>query len=173
MLDELEMIEIEADVEIAETGQTFKTPFTTQLEAREYTLQATYSSQKQEKPATIIEGEKTTVDFTFAVTRKGAPSSSDAVEVTVSPATKEPTTLTLASDKTEYKSGEAIQLSGKLVFSKDLAPLEGRAIKIEENRVEIGSANTATDGTYMLNHTAPTVDAPTPHTYTANFGGDI
>jgi hypothetical protein len=57
--------EVKASVEVVGVG-TYTTPFTLNLAAGTYTLNAKYDTQTQTKTATITEGVTTRVDFTFA-----------------------------------------------------------------------------------------------------------
>jgi hypothetical protein len=171
------MIEIGASVLIVERNETYKTPFTIELPPGTYTLKATYGTEQKEDVAVITTGQTTRVDFTFApqqAERKGQSSLSNIVTVTVNPqlVEKEPTTLTLASDKSEYVSDDSINLSGKLVFTSDQVPLAGRTIKVYENDTEIATTVTDGNGGYALTLQAPIVQESTTFNYKAVFGGD-
>lgn len=104
--------------------------------------------------------------------RKGQPSESPVVNVTVHPTPAEATQLTLALDKTEYVSGDPMVLSGTLVFQSDGTPMAGRTIDLYENANLIGSVVTDTDGKYQYNHVAPDVTEDTVYNYQAKFKGD-
>lgn len=45
---------------------TYTTPFSIELDPGTYTLNAVYNTQTQSATATIVEGQVTTVEFTFA-----------------------------------------------------------------------------------------------------------
>lgn len=106
------------------------------------------------------------------VVRKGAPSESGIVTVTVHPQEAEATVLTLQTDKTEYNSGETITLTGNLKFQSDDAPLTGRTVDIYKNGVKITSAATDTSGSFSYRDTAEDVTQDTEYKYQAKFGGD-
>lgn len=104
--------------------------------------------------------------------RKGLPSESNVVTVTVHPQVAEPTTLVLASDKTEYISGEAIVLAGKLTFTSDNVSLPGRTIDIYKNTVKINSVVSGSDGGFKYVDTAENVAEDTNFDYQAKFAGE-
>lgn len=104
--------------------------------------------------------------------RKGQASESNVVTVTVHPPVAEPTTLTLASDKTDYVSGEDIVLTGKLTFASDGAPLEGRTINIYKNAAKADSVVSGADGAFTYTTTADNVAEDTKFVYQAKFEGD-
>ena len=60
----IDTTEVKAFVEVVGVG-TYTTPFTVNLTAGTYTLNATYDTQTQTKTVTITEGATTRVDFTF------------------------------------------------------------------------------------------------------------
>jgi hypothetical protein len=134
-----------------ENGRT--TPYRYIYPRGEMSLMATYKSTKE---------------------RRGAPSESPVVTVTIHPkAVPEPTVLTLAPDKTEYTSGDPMVLSGTLTFKEEpIEPLPGRTVTIEENDVPIGTATTTEDGSYVFDWTAPEVTEERPYNYKAKFAGD-
>jgi hypothetical protein len=106
--------------------------------------------------------------------RKGLPSKSTSITAQVAPPPtgKEPTTLTLTFDKTEYTSEDPMILTGKLNFTSDSAPLEGRTVSILQDSVEVATATTDSNGNYTLHLTAPTVTVQKQFTYLAHFAGD-
>lgn len=111
--------------------------------------------------------------FTGGPERKGQPSESPVVTVTIHPKPEaEPTELTLTLDKTEYTSGEKMTLTGTLTFKSDGAPLPNRTIEIYENNNKIGTAKTDETGKYKYVHTAPEVEEDTEYNYQAKFAGD-
>jgi hypothetical protein len=102
-----------------------------------------------------------------------APSKSPPKQVKVKPKpAPEPTILTLETDKDEYISGEKINITGKLTFQSDGAPLPDREIIIYRNGQEIGKTKTDSDGKYTFITTAPETDKETAITFTAEFKGD-
>ena len=120
----------------------------------------------------LIEDKTLTAYYEVIEMRKGAPSESNVVNVTVHPKPAEPTVLTLATDKTEYISGDAIILTGTLKYQSDDAPLSGRNIDIYENDVKITSGTTDANGTFTFSDSAEDVDADIIFKYKAKFTGD-
>ena len=106
-------------------------------------------------------------------TRKGLPSESGTVEVTVHPKLGEATILTLESDKAEYNSGDPITLTGSLNFKSDNESLSVRNIDLYKNNVKFTNILTTADGTYHVIDTAEDVEADTSFSYQAKFAGDL
>ena len=80
------------------------------------------------------------------------------------------TTLSLATDKVEYETGENIALSGELLSPSEAIGVPGRTILVFEDGIEFGQFLTEADGSYALVRSAPA--APGLVNYQSKFLGD-
>jgi len=80
-----------------------------------------------------------------------------------------PTALTLSVSPVTVAPGGSVRASGKLTRTDTGAGLAGMDIDILVNTTKVGTARTASDGSYTLTFTAPTV--PGSYTVKASFAG--
>lgn len=124
-----------------------------------------------ERTITLTEDKEILAIYEEVEMRKGLPSESNIVTVTVHPK-PEITVLTLESDKAEYSSGDPIVLMGSLKFESDNTPLADRILDIYKNAEKINSATTDAHGIFRISDIAEDVVADVTLKYKAKFFGD-